>query len=138
MRLLHWRVEQAKGAHRTLDLALAASGRYQPSQKPIETEEAAVSTTDSSLQKASEIGCSITRTEHRAITLDQLTDVYETIVSRLVSDGEWAVTRMENQSIVPPFQVNDPTEINLYDVDRHVIRPQTAPPSVAPPIPDRC
>ena len=68
-------------------------------------------------------GCSIEKTEERSIDLTQLEQIKTHIVNRL-GEEPWMVTRCVDNTW-KQVEVSDPEQVNLYDVNQHVILPCT-------------
>ena len=74
------------------------------------------------------IGFEIPRTELRALSLDQLHKVVAHIHCRFEAGENWAVTRFKHtngEEVVSEVDLCCADDVNLYDLDKHVIRPWT-------------
>lgn len=65
-------------------------------------------------------------TAKRAITLDQLTVLVRHTRRRIEGGETWPVKRYVSGAMIDSI-VSDPKEVNLYDLDRFVVRPATKP-----------
>ena len=71
-------------------------------------------------------GCSIPKTELRAISLDQLGRIVEHITRRLTNGGEkWKLDQYDANGVKSQVVKTDPKDINLYNADAKIIRPAT-------------